>query len=957
MLVFNGFRLDVANASLRHGKRTILLTPKAFNALRYLAEHAGQLVSKDELWAAVWPGISVTDASLTMCVSEIRKALGDDPRTPHYIETVHRLGYRFIAPVSNQPVPAADSGLNPPGADVVAGVRTVASHFVEREAELAQLHEWLRQALCGKAHIVFVTGEPGIGKTALVEEFLRQEQLADESLWIGRGQCIDHYGAGEAYLPVLDAIGRLCREPGGGRLLKLLDKHAPAWLAQMPGLLDSAEWKALQGRIASTTRERMLRELTDATEAISRERPLVLWFEDLHWSDYSTLEWLGFLGRRQDPARLLVLGTYRPVEVIVRAHPLKDLKQELQIHGLSKELPVSLLNEPAVMEYLTLRLAASDSFNLDHRERLPADESQRMLAHMLYQRTDGNPLFMVNLVDYLTQQKVRKTLGKAIGSSPGAALTDKDIEPPPSLVLMVEHNMERLPPEEQAMLEGASVVGAEFGSAAVAAALQRPVTEVETYCGRLARQQQFIESLGAGELPDGTVTARFRFRHGLYRDVLYERVAPNWRVELHRRIAEREEQAYKENPENVAVELAYHYRLGGNRIKTVKYLELAAERATARRAYHEAEQHYRDAIETLCALPQSPERLRQELSLLLALGSTMGATHGVSAAETTQVYRRARSLADDAGSADSSPLLWGLSVAAMGRGELRAALPMTRQLLEIGRSAPNSPGQFLAHTQYGCAYYFLGNLIGARKHLLKANETYRGDDLHALPFTPAIIRLVMSGVTEWHLGYPERALHCAEEMVALARRSSDPMSLCMAYFNASQLYHLTRDWDRMLKATEQSQQMSAAARFPLNSAAGKIHLAYSRAQLGDTSGAAEQMLDGLSELAAMKWYVTRRMFFGWLTKVYMLTGDFKQARKCIEETLEFTVEEMVFQPELLRLRGEVRLFDDDCNGDTLEKAEQDFRAAIGAARRMSAKSDELRNDKPRTAARAAGPQR
>ena len=101
MLVFNGFRLDVANASLRHGKRTILLTPKAFNALRYLAEHAGQLVSKDELWAAVWPGISVTDASLTMCVSEIRKALGDDPRTPHYIETVHRLGYRFIAPVSN----------------------------------------------------------------------------------------------------------------------------------------------------------------------------------------------------------------------------------------------------------------------------------------------------------------------------------------------------------------------------------------------------------------------------------------------------------------------------------------------------------------------------------------------------------------------------------------------------------------------------------------------------------------------------------------------------------------------------------------------------------------------------------------------------------------------------------------------------------------------------------------
>jgi DNA-binding winged helix-turn-helix (wHTH) protein len=104
VIVFSSLRLDVANASLRRGMQAISLTPKAFNVLRYLVEHAGQLVTKDDLWRVVWPEITVTDAALTVCVSELRKALGDEPKTPRYIETVHRLGYRFIAPVSIQPV-------------------------------------------------------------------------------------------------------------------------------------------------------------------------------------------------------------------------------------------------------------------------------------------------------------------------------------------------------------------------------------------------------------------------------------------------------------------------------------------------------------------------------------------------------------------------------------------------------------------------------------------------------------------------------------------------------------------------------------------------------------------------------------------------------------------------------------------------------------------------------------
>ena len=201
MFVFGSFRLDVANASLRRGKHAIFLTPKALNVLRYLVEHAGQLVTKDDLWRAVWPEVTVSDATLSVCVGEIRKALGDNAKTPRYLETVHRLGYRFIAPVSTQSVGISRSAVRSQESAPARRPQSTTPYFVGRDAELAQLHKWLERALEGERQIVFVTGEPGIGKTILVEEFLEQEQLAnEESLWIGRGQCIEHYGTGEPYL-------------------------------------------------------------------------------------------------------------------------------------------------------------------------------------------------------------------------------------------------------------------------------------------------------------------------------------------------------------------------------------------------------------------------------------------------------------------------------------------------------------------------------------------------------------------------------------------------------------------------------------------------------------------------------------------------------------------------------------------------------------------------------------
>jgi DNA-binding winged helix-turn-helix (wHTH) protein len=241
VLYFGYYRLDQKNAQLWRKNRAVRLTPKAFQLLYYLVSRPGQLVSKDELFQAVWSETVVNRNTLRWCMKELRKALEDDAKTPRYIETVHRRGYRWIAETRGAGRQA--SLLSSP----VFSFQSGASNIVGREAELTQLHGWLERARAGERQIVFVTGEPGIGKTTVVETFLNQ---IEEPVWIGRGQCIEHYGAGEAYMPVLEAFGRLCREAEDKRLIALLRQYAPTWLLQMPALLS---------------------------------------LEDLHWSDYSTL--------------------------------------------------------------------------------------------------------------------------------------------------------------------------------------------------------------------------------------------------------------------------------------------------------------------------------------------------------------------------------------------------------------------------------------------------------------------------------------------------------------------------------------------------------------------------------------------------------------------------------------------------------------------------------------------
>lgn len=880
MPFFNSFQLDVPNASLRRGTQAIFLAPKAFRVLQYLVEHPGQLVSKDDLFGAVWPGIAVTDATLAVCLSQIRKALGDEPKRPRYIETVHRLGYRFIAPVSGQTGAGVRSDVKRRVIRSAPPLQSASPTVVGRETELAELHKNLEEALRSKRQILFVTGEPGIGKTTLVETFL-QQVAAESSPWIGRGQCIEQYGAGEAYLPVLDALGRLCRMPGGDHLIHVLDQHAPTWLLQMSALLNTTEMEKIRRRIGDTPRVRMLRELAEALETITAERPMILWLEDLHWSDHSTIEWLSFLARRQEPAALLVLGTYRPVDVIVREHPLKVLKDDLLVHAQCRELPLALLSEAAVTEYLNLRFSSPVSSDRSRGQCggvAPVAKPLRELAHRIYQRTDGNPLFIVNVVDNLVGREVSKTGGDTVAPQSLQALVEGGSDMPPSVVQMIERNLERLNRNEQAMLEAASVAGAEFAVAAVAAALEQPITEVERSCSRLSRQQLFVQSRGTVEWPDGTVTARFRFLHGLYCDVLYDRVPPARRLELHRRIAEREEPAFGQNVSQIAMELVHHYGLSGDKTKALKYLQVAGERAAAQHAYHEAEQHYREAIAVLLTLPESAERDHREMVLQSSLGSVMAAVGRF--AETTEAYSHARSLAERIGG-DSLQILYGLSMASLARGEIRAAVAIGNEMLNTARRITSPRALFLAHAAHGDACHFCGDLVAARADFVEARQyfreaDFREADFRGVPDHAAIDSLDFQAATEWHLGYPDRCLQYAEEEFVRARQRNDRPSDFFAYWAAAFAHRLRGDWPRMLETSEQTLRMSALWKSPVATPTAKVYIAYARAKMGKAEGAADQIRQGLDELVASKFYVARGRHSAGLPKFSLLRVTSRQ---------------------------------------------------------------------------------
>jgi DNA-binding winged helix-turn-helix (wHTH) protein len=397
MKVFLPFRLDTANQCLwRSGdtgrEERILLTPKAFAVLAYLVEHAGRLVTPDELLEAVWSGRVIEPQAVRKHILEVRAALGDRPKNSLFIETLPKRGYRFIAGVSETAASSSPVGSGGPAHSTLVG----------RGGALGVLHEAWRRALNGERQIVLITGEPGIGKTALAEEFQRRVAVGERSVRIVHGQCTEGYGNREAYGPMLDALGQLCRGPQAEPIIQILFTEAPTWLAQLPTLLTHERRATLQREILGATRERMVREIGEALDSITAETALLLLFEDLQWADDSTVDLISALARRRTLAKLMLLATCRPLDVEPAGHSLRGRIPDLLVHRLCREIALTPLSEAEVEEYLAIQSPAG---------RPPASRPPPGVSALVHRHSEGNPLFMVAALEHMAKRSLLNQVG------------------------------------------------------------------------------------------------------------------------------------------------------------------------------------------------------------------------------------------------------------------------------------------------------------------------------------------------------------------------------------------------------------------------------------------------------------------------------------------------------------------------------------------------------------------
>ncbi|PWU07044.1 MAG: hypothetical protein C5B51_10895 [Terriglobia bacterium] len=578
--VFPPFRLDPANQCLWRDNSRISLAPKAFAVLDYLVAHAGTVVSQEELLTAVWPETFVQPEVLRKYILEIRRVLDDPPKNPQFIETLPRRGYRFIAAIQSDPLQSTGYAGVEPGRKLVG-----------REGALAELEQCLRRAVSGQRQILFVTGEAGIGKTSLVDSF-QERRKSDSTIQWARGQCVEGFGGKEAYYPVLEALGWLLRAPGGASIVETLRAHAPTWLIQFPFMVKPEQRAALLQQILGATRERMVRELCEALGVLTSANPIVLILEDLQWVDDSTLDLISALARRRGGAKFLLLATYRPVEVILSRSPLKMLKQDLLIHRLCQEISLERLTEQEVGNYLATEF--------------PQNKFTPELSALIHRHSDGNPLFMVALLQRLEQQgRISRTEdGWVLGVSP------EQLDPgvPETLQQMLEVQLEQLGPEDRLLLRAASIAGQRFSAWAAGAMMESAAGPIEEACENLAAGQQFIRRVGIQEQPDGSASAQYEFKHALYREVLYRQLPPVQRARFHLRLAEQMEALATPPDRALASELASHFEMGRDYARSIRYLIVTALNAAGRYAHRDSVQILHHALGLLTHLPAEPGR-------------------------------------------------------------------------------------------------------------------------------------------------------------------------------------------------------------------------------------------------------------------------------------------------------------------------------------------------------------
>ena len=844
---FADCELDTDTLELTRAGGRQHVEPQVFAVLVNLARRRDRIVSREELLDEVWGHRFVTDATLSSRIKAARRAIGDSGEQQRIIRTLRGRGFRFVVSVDELPPEVA-----------VASDGGASSALVGRAGELRVLRAELTAALAARRRVVLVSGEAGIGKSALLEAFLN-EAASTPGVRVALGSCVEHRGTGEPYLPLLDALGRLASGPAAGELPGRLARHAPTWLAGLPWLAAGDAPRVPGG----PTRQRMVRELFAVLEALCGDAALVLAIEDLHWGDPSTLEALAAVARRRLQARLLVVATYRPGGD-QPPQRVGALAADLVGRGAATGLPLRPLSE-ALSALAAGRLGG---------------ELGRGEVDVLAEQSGGNPLLATSLLDgwvsdgALVKDRTRwkatdlRRLRGAVSST---------------LAEFLHHQLDGLPEADQRVLEAASVVGRAFSAAVVAAALDDEVDVIEARCRRLTRTTRIVRASGTQQWPDGTVADRFGFAHDVHRQVLAERLSSARRLELHRRVGLRLRAAWRDREDEIAAELAHHALHGRDFERAVTFLRAAARVAVGRGAPQEAAEHLSQALRTLHEWPHRADAEAEELQIQAALAPALAAGQGWGSTAAATAYARALELARARADPEAlARVLYGLATLREYCGDYSTSQALMEERLAL-LTAASSDRRVESHELLACSLFHQGAFADALEHARHGIAARgRSDAAAELGEDPEASCHGWAALSLCFLGDADAALEQAREAIATAQTRG--YGRTGALVQAARVHQHRDEPERTRELATTALDEARRGGFPYMEATALVLRGWARATLGDPGGA-DEAADGFAAHAATGAAMDRPYYAGLVADALARHGRTADALEAVEEAL------------------------------------------------------------------------
>ncbi len=793
------------------------------------------------------------------------------------------------------------------------------TRFVGRDRELDELRRALKRAASGHGQIVAVSGEAGMGKSRLFWE-LAHSGWTDGWLLVRCGSV--SYREATAYRHVIELLksyfqidshddAPMTRDKVAGKLLQLdaqqLAPLVPAFLWLLDVAVADAEWERLD---PPTRRQRALDGLRQLLLRHSRSQPLVIMFENLHWVDAEAQALLDSLVDELADERILLLVNYRP---------------EYQ-HGWG---------DKACYRPLPIEALAPESCDAMLDPLLGGDASVQPLKRMLFERTEGNPLFLEECVRALVDTHV-------LVGEPGryrAAEAAQTIRLPATVRAILAARIDRLAPDHKRLLEAASVIGRDV-PLNVLKAIAEENDEALTRGLRQLRVSQFLYQTSTFPM------AKFTFKHALTYDVVYENLLRERRRSLHVQTMRAIEQLDAERLAEQADKLAYHAVRGELWDKAAHYLLQAGQKSIRLSAYQDALAHLSLGLDALARLPGTAEHLSMELDYRVSIGSIQLATLGWAAPQVLQTYARARQLCDAVGYTPRLfPVLWGIATFYLIRSEIDLAVDAAQRFLALAQDAEDDAPAVVGEFLMGNTLHWTGDLVRTRTHLEAGLVRYdagrHGSLADAYGQDIKVSALTYKGWTLWYQGLPDQALRCHDDAVQLATQMNHVHSI--AYADGVRLFGL-----QLRGATKELLERGAKAiAFADERGVGffaafdRVLRAWALARLECSPDAIERMRQALDAYRATGAELPGVAFRSMLADALIRAGRPQEALDeiVLAQTSVRSLHDRIWEPEALRLQGQCMLALPD---PKQEPAQQCFSQAIALARSRGAKGWELR---------------